>query len=147
MARHIRERIASLVVLVLSVAGIIHIQDLPSDAAIFPRLVLGLAVFLSAAWFGTTLLRSARGDTAPHPFFDNPRNLAVFIIAIAVYIAVIETLGYFTATAIFMVGSALLLGFRRYGFIGVATVLFIAFVYFIFIALFNRPLPIEFFQR
>ena len=153
MAYHLRDRIAAAVVLLLATAGLIHIQDMPSGAAMFPRLILGLAVFLSVCWLISTILprrRPAGGprdEATPHPFMENPGNLATFLMVIAAYIALIDVIGYFTSTIVFIPAAAFALGFRRVTYTAITVLLFVGFVYFIFVVLFNRPLPIEFFQQ
>ena len=154
MAYHLRDRIAAIIVMALTAAGFIHIGNLPTGAAMFPRLVLGLAFCLSTLWLISTFIsmRKARADAdeaeaKTHPFMDNPLNLGILLVTTAGYIFLIDRIGYFTSTAIFMSVTALALGFRRVVFVAVTTILFVTFVYCIFILLFDRPLPVEFFQR
>ena len=148
LSYHLRDRIASVVVLAVCMAGFVHTQDMPGGAALFPRLVLGLAGLLSLAWLASTFLgRSPAAAEPPKPFMENPLNLAIFAGSIVIYVFLIDLIGYFTSTVLFMVGASLALGFRRLPFTAAAVVLFIGFVYFIFRILFDRPLPLEFFQR
>lgn len=148
MAIHLRNRIASVFVLLLAAAGFVHIHGLPAGAAMFPRLVLGATAFLATLWLISTFMAAKRAVDAPAsgPFIENPRNFGIFVATIVGYIALIEILGYFTSTAMFMLASSTLLGFRRHRFLIIATVAFIAFVYVIFVVLFKRPMPPEFFQ-
>ena len=149
LSYHLRDRIASVVVLAVCMAGFVHTQDMPGGAALFPRLVLGLAGFLSLAWLVSTFLGRSPAAAAepPKPFMENPLNLAIFAGSIVIYVFLIDLIGYVTSTVLFMVGASLALGFRRLPFTAAAVVLFIGFVYFIFRILFDRPLPLEFFQR
>ena len=148
-----RDRIASAVVLLLTVGGFVHISSLPPGAAMFPTMVLGLAALLSSLWLISTFLprkapATADGETpATKPFMDNPKNLGIFIALIVAYLTLIDIIGYFTSTALFIVVTALALGFRRTRYLAIGVVLFVAFVYFVFVTLFNRPLPVEFFQQ
>lgn len=151
MVYRLRDRIASAVVLALALAGFIHILELPAGAALFPKLVLGLTSLLSAIWLVSSLMnRRFDADLESEdasPFVENPVNLVIFIVAIGAYIALIDIIGYFTSTILFMAVLTVALGFRRFVFTGVAIVLFVGLVYCVFILLFERPLPIEFFQQ
>ena len=153
MTYQARDRTASIVVLLLTFGGFIHVSHLPSGAAMFPMMVLGLAALLSGFWLVSTFLPRKAVVTADgeppetKPFMENPKNLGIFIALIAAYLTLIDIIGYFTSTALFIVVSALALGFRRARYLAIGVVLFVAFVYFIFVTLFNRPLPIEFFQQ
>lgn len=146
-----RERLAALTVFLLCVAAWSHIPSMPAEAALFPELILGLAAILTLAWGGSTFFpRSAGGgqklqEVAP-PFTENPRNLLLFVLCLVAYVGLIDILGYFTSTILFMAGSTLCLGFRRPAAISAAIVGFVGFVYIIFVVIFQRPLPIEFFQ-
>lgn len=146
-----RERLGALITFLLCAAAWSQLGAMPAEAAFFPRLILGLAMLLAAAWGVTTFFGSQsrpekNGDEQPAPFIENPRNLAVFILCLVGYIALIDTIGYFTSTALFIVASGLALGFRRPAIIAATTVGFIAFIYVLFVVIFDRPLPIEFFQ-
>ena len=156
MTYQARDRIAGVVVLLLIIGGFVHIDHLASGAAMFPRMILGLAALLTTLWLISTFVSSrkdaagAEADgkaTETKPFMDNPRNLGVFIALIVGYLTLIDIIGYFTSTVIFMIVSALALGFRRTRYLAVGIVLFVAFVHFVFVILFNRPLPVEFFQQ
>ena len=67
LSYHLRDRIASVVVLAVCMAGFVHTQDMPGGAAMFPRLVLGLAGFLSLAWLVSTFLGRASADAPAEP--------------------------------------------------------------------------------
>ncbi|MCG8510570.1 MAG: tripartite tricarboxylate transporter TctB family protein [Rhodospirillales bacterium] len=149
-ASFLRDRVASAVVLVLCGIGLAATRDMPGDAAMFPRLVIGFAGLLSAAWMASTFFHGrAPGSSgeAHKPFTENARNLGIFVVSIALYVLLIDAIGYFTATILFMLCASLALGFRRIRFTAATIALFVAFVFFVFRILFDRPLPLEFFQR
>lgn len=145
-----RERLAALVTFLLCAAAWSQIPYMPAEAALFPKLILGLAAVLALAWGAQTFrrpkARSEITDTSPAPFSENPRKLLSFIVCLGGYVWLIDILGYFTSTALFMVVASFVLGFRRPGIIAAAVVGFVGFIYIVFVVIFQRPLPIEFFQ-
>lgn len=146
-----RERLAALVTLLLCLAALSQVPKMPAEAALFPELILGLAVILSLIWGASTFRFRVKEKTEAKeqrstPFSENPRNLAAFVFCLAGYVWLIDILGYFTSTALFMVATSVTLGFRKPKALVAAVVGFVGFVYVIFVVVFQRPLPIEFFQ-
>lgn len=146
-----RERIGALVVFLLCAAAWSQLGAMRAEAALFPKLILGLSFPLTLAWMGSTFLPGfggrgkAEGRSAT-PFMDNPRNLVLFVLCLTAYVGLIDFIGYFTATGLFMVAACLVLDFRRPWMIAAATTGFLGFMYVVFIIIFQRPLPLEFFQ-
>jgi len=56
-------------------------------------------------------------------------------------------LGFFTSSTLFFISLTLALGYREWKKILLTISLFLGFVYFVFIGLFERPIPPEFFQN
>ena len=133
-----RDGIAALVLLALSGAAWIETGTIPGEARLFPRLVLGVMGVLSVAM----LVRSFARRTDAGPFFLAPGALAVTLALAVVYIAAVEVIGYFAATALFVPGLALALGLRRTLLLALTTLGFVAAVYLVFVVLFGRPLPL-----
>lgn len=77
---------------------------------------------------------------------ENPRNFAVFSACLVAYIILIDTIGYFTSSALFVIGASLLLGYRRPLVVVSTAAAFVLFIYVVFVVIFERPLPLEFFQ-
>ena len=142
-----RERLGVLLAFLFCTAAWSQLDSMPDEAAFFPRLIIGLAFLLILAWGGTTFFKRAQslaesesGDSS------NLRNLLVFILCLVGYILMIDVLGYFTSTALFILTASFALGFRRPAVVAATMVSFIAFIYVVFVIIFQRPLPIEFFQ-
>jgi len=123
-------------------------RSFPADSRIFPYCVMGLMAGLAAAIFIRTLLRpQASGTASPaRPFFENRLNFLAAFGAIFGYIVLLPILGYFTSSTIFFISLTLILGYREWKKTLLTITLFLGFVYFVFIRLFERPIPPEFFQ-
>jgi hypothetical protein len=150
-----RDRVGSAIVILFCLSAWTLTNDMPADAAFFPNIILGLAFVLSVIWCVSSYLpvgrRAAREvveDTPPtnaEPFFKNRRNFLIFFGCIVAYALLIDLGGYFTASALFVAGSSLLLGYRR-PVITVATAAgFVVFMYVLIVVVLERPLPVEFF--
>jgi hypothetical protein len=143
-----KDRIASVLLLIISVIVFIAAGEFNFKSSIFPRMIAGVMGFCSLLMFLRTLsFRSgvqapaASDPNVDEPFFRNLPHFAIFFVGLVLYLVGIEFLGYFTATAVLVVGLALALGFRDHIMLGLTTVLFLAFVYGVFILIFQRPLP------
>lgn len=141
----------------LIVAGALFyiISDAPADAAFFPVAVLAIVGVLSAVLIIRSWPRSiSHVEDTPQqsdalavakPFLINPRRFVIGITTTAGYVSAIVPLGFYTASALFVVAASILLGERRYWIVLVAASAFVALSYLIFGVLFERPLPKEFF--
>ncbi len=123
-------------------------RSFPADSRIFPFAVLGLMAVLSTVIFIRSFSRpkSTQTKTTTKSFFENRLNFWTAFGAIFGYIVLLPILGYFTSSALFFITLTLLLGYREWKKILLTITLFLGFVYFVFIVLFERPIPPEFFQ-
>lgn len=144
MPSYWRDRITAFVVLGLAALAFSHIWQLPAGAALFPTLNFALAGALAVILFALTFFPRLRlAETKP--FFQNIRNFSIAVGVTLIYLAHVSVIGYFTATSIYMLVLAYLLGYRRPRPLLLGTAAFIASVYGVFVLLFSRPLPVEFF--
>lgn len=147
-----KERVGAALVFLFCIAAWLALDGVPAEAAFFPRLVIGAAAVLAAVWGITTVLKARAGAASddpadrPTPLIAHPRNFLTFLACVIAYILLIGWAGYFTASALFIVGTSLLLGYERLLVSVPTSVLFVTLLYLIFVVIFERPLPIEFFQ-
>lgn len=146
-----KDRIGALVVLVCCTLAWSMLDTMPAEAALFPRMIISMAFVLSAIWGISSLRPRAKAAASgtgevPEGFMENPRNFAIFAACLAAYIVLIDTIGYFTSSALFVIVTSFLLGFRRPLTVVVSAAGFVLFIYLVFVVIFNRPLPVEFFQ-
>jgi len=139
---------------ILAVCGLgwYSLLPVPLAAKAFPGTllaifaVLGAVIGLRAVFFP----RAAKLDdeeNANWSFFRHMPRFVIIMVLMGAYISVLDILGFFTASAIFLVAGTMALGYRQYAKIAIAYVCFLVFVYAIFVGLFDRPLPKEFWMQ
>jgi hypothetical protein len=136
MALH-RDSLAALFILLLVAGGWYELRHVATEAAMFPRLILGAMGLLAAVMFAGGL-RRARAD---EPFVAHARNLAITVGMTAVYILAVEPLGYFPATFLFVGVLSFTLGLRGPLAVLGASALFTGVVWLVFAWTFSRRLP------
>jgi hypothetical protein len=141
-----QNRMAAIVIFVFSVLGIAHTATMPNEAALFPQMVIGAIILLSALMLIRTFKQDQRGKTFPSFFISIPRFLLIISLMLG-YIIGVQYAGYYTATLFFIPLTAWMLGFRNKGMIVSTTILYILGIYLVFNRLFELPLPLELFQR
>ena len=144
MPAYWRDRTAAAAIIALTVMASFHVRQLPSDAALFPTLTLALSGALAVLLLISTFLGERKPD-ADEPFLQNPRNFAIVLGLTPLYLYFVSTIGYFSASSIYMLLLAFLLGFQHLSVLVLGTAGFMAFVYIVFVVVFARPLPPEFF--
>lgn len=132
-----RDAIAALFVLLLVAGGWYELRNVATDAAMFPRLILGAMGIFAAVMFAGGLRRAAPSE----PFIGHARNLAITVGMTAVYIMAVEPLGYFPATFLFIGILGFTLGFRGPLAVLAASALFTGSVWLVFAWTFGRRLP------
>ncbi len=120
-----------------------HAAAFPPESRLFPAVLLALLAMLSVvlmvrAW------RRPPADAAT-PFFEHGGRHALALAAIAAYLAALPAAGFFSASAAFALALPFALGYRDKLRLGLATAVFLLAVWVIFVWLFQRPLPREFF--
>jgi putative tricarboxylic transport membrane protein len=148
------ERLA--VVVTLAVTGVAWWMSarFPVDARFFPRMVLGLLGVLSVVWLARTFVTGgsrfaapvAEGETGEvEPFFIHAGYFVAAITMLTAYVLLVGQIGYFSSTILFIPAMALALGYRRPLGILLTTGAFVGMIYLIFVVMFRRRLPTEFF--
>lgn len=144
---------------VVSLTFYIDTLDMPKAAAELPRLLIGLVMLLSLLMVAERfwLLRRTHSeinnrDTDTDDIEESTTTIVpaergsfvrigVFVTALCTYVMTIETLGYFIATPLFLVG---ILSFLRSTKIPTAMIIavgFTGFVYLLFVVFLNLPVP------
>ncbi len=148
------ERLAAVVTLAVTGVAWWMSARFPFDARFFPRMVLGLLGVLSVVWLVRTFVSAgsrfaapvAEGETGEvEPFFISPGYFVAAITMLTAYVLMVGQLGYFSSTILFIPAMALALGYRRPLGILLTTGAFVGMIYLIFVVMFRRRLPTEFF--
>jgi len=116
--------------------------ELPAASAIFPQMVLAGASILSIVMTVQGTLKG-RPDDAPLRFFKNRRRFLIALGMTGLYVAGINTIGFYTSTAILVPAVSVVFGYRKPLTIAIATAGFIAGMALIFGAAMNYQFPPE----
>jgi len=130
-----------LLVLVFCVVAWILSEPIPKAAQLFPRIVLSIMGAAAVIVFVRGLAK--RHDMTSIHLFGEMRPFLAVMLALIVYIIAINTLGYFTATVVFIPIVPLILRARRFLQSVFVAVAFCIAVYLVIILAFERPLPPE----
>ncbi|MEM7441728.1 MAG: tripartite tricarboxylate transporter TctB family protein [Pseudomonadota bacterium] len=130
--------------LALLIAGWISLADIPAQARLFPRMIIGFTAFVTLAMGVRAYLALGRGDGDPAwKMFEHLGRWAIAVIALPVYVLGVQSIGYFTSTLIFIPVLAFVLGYRR-PLVAIAIALaFDVIIYVVFITVFERRLPAD----
>jgi hypothetical protein len=148
MTTRTQERAMAMGIIAAALFLIYVSMDFPMESRVFPIAVLGLMAVLATV----LLLRSFIGSQSekksqePAPFFIHRNRFFASLACITGYIVLLPLLGYFTTSTIFFVAMTWVLGFRKYKTTFLTIFIFLGFVYVVFVLLFERPVPPEFFQ-
>ncbi|MCL2001112.1 MAG: tripartite tricarboxylate transporter TctB family protein [Planctomycetes bacterium] len=113
----------------------------PRDAAMLPRGLLILFAACAAALF----IRSCLGDNANERLgLKHPKRLLAGVAAAILYIAGVFALGYYLASALFIITLAVLLRYRNTVFIAIAAIFFPLSIYVVFQIFLKVPMPAGF---
>lgn len=136
------DKILTIALLILEVFYFILIKQLPEKAARYPYFVLGLLVFLTIILaINAFVIKSKDDEEESDKFKDVKIGQFLFIIfASAAYIALIEIVGFFTTTVVYLL--IVMLGLKNSVKWSVITsILFPIFIYFVFVSFLRVPVP------
>lgn len=136
--------VIGLAILLFSVVFYSLSAQMPADPAVFPKLILSiLALFsLLIIWTGVSKTLSAKNEGIKNiPIFGHARGPAVTFIALCVYLALINLLGFFTASSLAAIFFMLYFGIKSYIQVLLVLVLMNTFVYLLFVWQLRISLP------
>jgi hypothetical protein len=119
-------------------------MQMPADPAVFPKLILSvLALFsLLILFSGLAKTRAAKKErTSFAPVFTHVRGPAVTFVALCLYLALINVLGFFTASSLAAIFFMLYFGITSYVQVLLFLVLMNTFVYWLFVWQLGISLP------
>ena len=141
---HHRDRVFALVLIVLAAIfyGLVGGMEEPYSsgalsASTYPRFILVCIIVLSSL----LIIRPVHDvQDAQETSFISGRGLAVILLA-AGYILLIETLGFFLLTPVFLFAVPLVVGYRNHVANAASAVLVTTALYAVFVLVLNIPLP------
>lgn len=147
MSYRAAELLLSVFLLAVSVIAWMAIRDIPADARMFPGAVLAVMAAGSVLMILRTLTgasqRALGEELDGWSFAIDPGRMIIGFALFAVYILIVNYLGFFTTSAIFVVVMAFFAEYRNWPRLIASALAFCIFVYAVFILLFDRPLPKE----
>jgi hypothetical protein len=149
MSFRMAECYAALGMILLVVFGWFQISDLPTDARMFPAALLLIIGVLSAALLVRGIIGKAahfyNQEVKNWRFAISSKRMLIGFAMLALYFLILPYLGFFTTSFILIISMARGAGYNKPIPLFFSAVGFCLFVYTIFVALFERPLPEELF--
>nr|WP_321445530.1 tripartite tricarboxylate transporter TctB family protein [uncultured Cohaesibacter sp.] len=125
------------------------IKDIPAGAQMFPNFILGGIAVCSILMIIRSLsgasVRTLGEDMTGWRFSINAKRMFGGLMIFIAFLLIVNYVGYFTASALLIVSMARFAGYKNWPALIGATAGFCLFVYLVFVLLFDRPLPEEFF--
>lgn len=146
-----RYQIAELITGAVLLSGVafaaFNLASIPDEARMFPNIVLTIMAIASVMMMIRSLTgvsRRVQGNTIENwRFTIDPVRCAGGIALFVVYLIAVEPLGYFTASALFIVAASIVGRFTNRKALSASALGFCLFVYLVFVLLFDRALPQE----
>ncbi|WP_025640395.1 tripartite tricarboxylate transporter TctB family protein [Schnuerera ultunensis] len=159
MRNHIKLFIAGILAIAFSLVFFFNSFQLPKEAVKLPRILVGLIILLSIGIMIEGYLRERR-DTKTTKAADenneedeenklgpiNYKRAIIFTIMIATYIFLLEPVGYFIVTPVYIISTYLFLKATKVKNMIIISVAFTAFVYFVFVVFLKLPIPMGILQ-
>lgn len=149
MSFRMAECYAAAGMILLVVFGWFQISDLPTDARMFPAVLLLIIGVLSAALLVRGIIGKAahflNDEAKSWRFSISSKRMLIGFAMLALYFLILPYLGFFTTSFILIISMAKGAGYNNPIPLFCSALGFCLFVYTIFVALFERPLPEEFF--
>ncbi len=123
-------------------------RSLNASAAMFPRILIGVIILLAIIMSVQAIKehkRKAGEETAPETPI-NYKRICVFLAILISYIALVEPLGYFVVTPVYIVAAFLYLRAVKPITAIVVSLGFTAFVFAVFVLLLHLPVPMGLFD-
>ena len=148
-----RDVVSSLITGVLAVSVFYYGTTLRGDSGMFPMLIGAVMLFGSLGLgLKALLLLRRRLWTAPRKQWQREdwlalRQILIAAVGLLLYALLVRPLGFFSATGLMLLALPYALGYRHLLGITINAAIVLIMLYLIFIGVFERPLPREFFLR
>jgi len=146
LAKH---SIASGLVLIFSIVFFIESLNYPASAATLPQILIVIIALLAIGMFIEAYIKSKKTDAKQVEKESekiNVKRVIIFASMIALYIILIDVIGYFILTPIFLFAALQYLKSTKVSTAIILSVVFTVFVYGLFSMFLNIPLPMGIFS-
>lgn len=137
-----KDRSFAVIMVLLSAALLAQSLRYPAESSQFPRFLMGVQLLFSLIFLFQQFRLPL--ETKPVPTMEVIASLApafkVFLIT-SLYVLAIDYVGYFSATAVFLIGAMALFGNRRTLVMASVTGCFLAVIYALFVLFMGVRLP------
>lgn len=138
------DMLIGLAMFIFSIIFLILSAQMPSDPALFPKLILTILIIFSILiiWSGVAKTWAAEKQGVKHtPIFKHTRGPLVTFIALCLYIALINILGFFAASSIIAIFFMIYFGVRSYIQVMLVLIIMNTFIYLLFVWQLRIALP------
>lgn len=148
----VSDAIVAAAILVICLLSWNDLEGVNPQATQFPKAVIFVLGLLAVVIGLRALLSVRRRQAVPGVsdaegdgwrFFVDWRHFVIALFCFAAYALVFPYTGFFSASVVFMAVVTLALGFRGYRTMAITYLLFLIFVYVVFVAVFERPIPLD----
>lgn len=135
------DKILTLGLFILEAFYFLLIKQLPEKAAKYPYFVLGLLFALTLLLAFNSFFRKSEEDNEDNKFKDMKKGQFFFIIIVsAIYIFLIDIVGFFTTTFVYLL--VVMLGLKNsVKWTIVTSIIFPIFIYLVFVTFLKVPVP------
>lgn len=148
----VKHSIGSGVVLIFSIVFFIESLNYPASAAILPRILIILIALLAVGMFIEAFIKNRKmkdqikAEEKKRAEDINVKRVVTFAVMIALYIVLIDVIGYFLLTPIFLFVTLQYLKSVKISTAILLSAVFTAFIYGLFSMFLNIPLPMGIFS-
>ncbi|MDN7133519.1 tripartite tricarboxylate transporter TctB family protein [Halomonas sp. MC140] len=138
------DALIGLAMLIFSIIFLILSAQMPSDPAVFPKLILTILIIFSLfiTWSGVSKTWAAEKQGVKHTsIFQHIRGPLITFIALSLYIVLISILGFFTASSIVTIFFMIYFGVRSYVQVMLVLLIMNTFIYLLFVWQLRIALP------
>lgn len=144
MPRYVGEIITAAAISLIAAFFLWHSASLPAGGGMFPQFAMGSTILLAFYWAVTALVRRRQPDRSETIDFrltyDNLKPL-IAVIATITYVVLIFVIGFFVATALYILAVSVILGVRNWRLIGLTLIVVMPLIYLFFVTFLGARLP------
>ncbi|WP_100012679.1 tripartite tricarboxylate transporter TctB family protein [Lentibacillus sediminis] len=146
----VRHSIASVLVLIFCTVFFLESLNYPASAARLPQILIILVALLAIGMFIEAFIKNKKTDVKSAVKKEaekiNVKRVVLFTILIALYIILIDVIGYFIVTPVFLFVAMTYLRATKVYMALILSIGFTVFIYGLFSMFLNIPLPMGIFS-
>lgn len=140
--RYVGNLLLPIVIVTLATVFFFQTFDFPTGEDVGPAVVPYLWIVFTALFCGALVFQAATRRLKADPVPGKVGFVILFVAWLGVYVAAIETIGYFVSTLVFLIASMYVMTYRNHLVIFAVSLGWLVFAYFVFVQLLYIPLPI-----